>query len=204
MKSRGRKSKTGKSIILQNIPNALSIARIVFAFVVIYMIFTRQSIASIVFIFAIAALTDWIDGKLARKFNWTSEFGRRTDMIADRFLWAGTAIAFIIVFGLDGRLRFWDGIQLLLIMSREIITMPFALIAFFSGSALPHARYIAKVTTALQGFAMPALILSIEYPMWLWLSVPVSIVCAVTGFYSAMYYIKDTRKLAEDKEKKQR
>ncbi len=181
-------------MFLANIPNFLSISRIILAFVVIYLIFVQASVVKIVSVFAIAALTDFFDGRLARRFKWQSEFGRKADMIADRFLWVGTALAFIIDFGIRGYLNWTPGIQLLFMMSREIISLPFAIIAFFSGNALPNARYIAKVTTFIQGFALPSLILSIEYPAWIYASLPLSLIAGITGFVSAMYYINDVRK----------
>ena len=182
-----------------NIPNLLSVSRIILAFVVIYLIFTRASLVITVIIFCIAAFTDFLDGQLARRFRWESEFGRKADMIADRFLWAGTALAFIISYGMEGVLTWREGVQLLLFMARELITLPFAFIAFFSGNVLPHARDVAKVTTLLQGFGLPALILSLAYPLWGFVSWPLAIACAVTGFISAMYYIHDVKK--EDGEK---
>jgi phosphatidylglycerophosphate synthase len=156
--------------------------------------FTRAPINLIVFIFAIAAITDFIDGKLARKYHWESEFGRRADIIADRFLWVGTGLATIISFGMEGILKWAHGVQLLLMMSREIISFPFAITVFFSGNLLPKVRYVAKITTLLQGFALPALLLSIFYPNWAYLSWILSIACSITGFISAMYYIKDIEK----------
>src|SRR3989344_6661514 len=107
--------------ILKHIPNFLTISRVFLTFVVVYLIFIKANITSIIVIFAIAAITDWLDGQLARKFNWVSEFGRKADIIADRFLWAGTALAFIIAFGLEGKLTPFYGAQILMIMSREII-----------------------------------------------------------------------------------
>ncbi len=187
------KKENPKNVILSNIPNFLTIARIVLSFVVIYLIFDGYNIFSIVTVFGIAALTDFFDGQLARRFNWVSEFGRRTDMIADRLLWGGTALAFLVTFGWRGMLHGYDGIQLLLIMSREIISAPFALIAFFSGNPLPKVRYIGKATTFMQGFALPSLILSTYYPVFLFVSAPLSLIVGVTGFMSAMYYIKDTK-----------
>lgn len=187
------KKESPKSVILSNIPNFLTISRIILAFVVIYMIFDQYDVISIVVVFGIAASTDFFDGQLARRFNWVSEFGRRTDMIADRFLWVGTTLAFVISFGRNGMLSGYVGIQLLLIMSREIVSAPFALIAFFSGNPLPKVRYIGKATTFLQAFALPALILSIYYPVFLYVSIPLSIAVGITGFLSGMYYIKDTK-----------
>lgn len=197
---KNEKTKTSK-LILSNIPNFLTISRIVITFIVIYMIFTHASLIAIVVLFVIGALTDFFDGLLARKFKWVSEFGRKSDMIADRFLWSGTALAFIISYGIFRQLDWTHGIQILLIMARELITLPFAFVAFFSGTHLPQARYIAKVTTTLQGFALPALILSINYPLWIYFSAPVSVACAITGFKSALYYINDTQKLKGKRKK---
>ncbi|MBI2632712.1 CDP-alcohol phosphatidyltransferase family protein [Candidatus Pacearchaeota archaeon] len=193
----GDKGKNIGKAITQNIPNFLSISRIILAFVVIFLIVTNQSVIEIVFLFSLAAFTDFLDGQLARRFKWESEFGRKADVLADRFLWVGTAVAFLTVFGIEGQLKWFDGIQLMLIMSREIVSMPFALIAFFSGKGIPKVRFIAKVTTLFQGFALPSLILSIVYPSWIYLSLPLGIVCGITGFISAMYYIQDIKKKGE-------
>ena len=188
------KKKTKEELsIFKHIPNLLTISRIILTFVVIYFIFTRKHVIATMVIFVIAALTDFFDGLLARKFKWVSEFGRQADMIADRFLWVGTALAFFISYSIFGQLDWKHGIQLLLIMSREIISAPFALIAFFAGRPIPQARYIAKATTFLQGFAIPSLILSVYYPIFLYLSIPLSIVIAITGFISAMHYMNDIK-----------
>lgn len=156
------------------------------------MIFVRTNIISVVIVFSFAALTDWLDGQLARKFKWESEFGRKADMIADRFLWTGTALAFVISFGLKGSLNWVHGIQLLFIMSREIICAPFAIVSLMIEKQLPKARYIAKATTFLQGFALPSLLLSVFYLPFVYVSVPLSIVCLIIGSISARHYIKDT------------
>jgi len=177
------KAQTKKELsIFRHIPNILTISRIILTFVIVYFIFTRKHIFTIISVFIIAALTDFFDGILARKFSWQSEFGRQADMIADRFLWVGTALAFFASYGIFDNLDWQHGLQLLFIMSREIISAPFAIISFFAGKPIPQARYIAKVTTLLQGFALPALILSTIYPIWGYLSWPLSVVIAVTGF----------------------
>lgn len=169
-------------------------SRVLLAFVVIYLIFVRGNIKTIIAVFAVAALTDWFDGMLARLFKWESEFGRKADIIADRFLWIGTALAFVISYGISNALSWFHGLQLLFIMTREVITAPFALISYFSGNALPNVRYIAKVTTFIQGFALPALILSVYFPVFSYVSVPLAIACGITGFISASYYLHDIKK----------
>lgn len=177
---------------LFNVPNTLTVLRFILTFVVVYLVFTDASIINIIIVFVIAALTDFFDGQIARRFNQKTEFGRKADMIADRFLWIGTTLAFVFSFGVQGILKPIHGIQFLFIMSRELISAPFAIIAFFSGNPVPQARYIAKVTTFLQGFALPALILSFFYPVWIYVSLPFSIAVAITGTISGLYYIKDS------------
>jgi len=177
---------------LFNVPNTLTVLRFILTFVVVYMIFTDAKISKIIIVFVIAALTDFLDGQIARRFNQKTEFGRKADMIADRFLWIGTTLAFVFSFGVQGILKPIHGVQFLLIMSRELISAPFAIIAFFSGNPVPQARYIAKVTTFLQGFALPALILSFFYPAWIYVSLPFSLAVGVTGTISGLYYIKDS------------
>ncbi|MEK6915073.1 MAG: CDP-alcohol phosphatidyltransferase family protein [Nanoarchaeota archaeon] len=181
--------------ILRQIPNFLTISRVLLTFIVVYLILIKSNIKSIVIIFAIAAITDWLDGQLARKFKWESEFGRKADIIADRFLWVGTSLAFIISFGISGEIKWFQGIELLFIMSREIITAPFAIAYFMSRKPIPHTAYIAKVTTFIQGFALPSLILSIYYLEWSFASIPLSIACLITGSISAMHYVKGTSQI---------
>lgn len=188
------KQQTKKELsIFRHIPNLLTMSRFILTFVIIYFIFEQVHVITVIVIFAIAALTDFLDGVLARRYGWTSEFGRKADMIADRFLWIGTAFAFFASYGIAENLDWQQGVQLLFIMTRELIAAPFALIAFFAGNPIPRARYIAKVTTFLQGFALPALILSTYYPMWSYLSWPLSLAIAVTGFRSAMLYLNDIK-----------
>ena len=147
-----------------NFPTLLNISRIVLTFVVVYMIITNMPIINIVIVFSIAAITDWFDGRIARKYNIVNEFGKKADMVADRFLWIGTALAFIVIFGIRGQLQPIHGFQILLIMIREIISAPSAIVALFSGRGFPNSRYIAKITTFAQGFALPSVMLSVYYP----------------------------------------
>lgn len=197
MKIYKRRKTENKSII--TLPTFLNISRIILTFVIVYMIIVEKPVLNIVFIFAIAAITDWLDGVIARKYNLVNDFGRKADMVADRFLWIGTALAIITVFGIRARLESIHGVQLLFIMIREIITAPFASVAFFAGRGFPNVRYIAKITTFLQGFALPALLLSIYYPAWIYLSLPLSIIIGVMGIISGFYYIRDVQNIEERK-----
>ncbi len=182
-----------------NVPTFLNVARIVLTFVISYMIVVGSDIKLTVFVFVIAAITDWFDGYFARKYELTSDFGRKADMFADRFLWVGTALTLIFVFGVKGNLEPIHGLQILMIMTREIIALPFALAGLFSGSVFPPTRYIAKFTTFVQGVALPSLMLSIFYPVWTYVSLPLSLVIGIAGAISGLHYIHDLEILRERK-----
>ena len=180
-----------------NVPTFLNISRIILTFVIVYMIIIESRITYIVIVFGIAAITDWFDGFIARKYNLVNDFGAKADMLADRFLWVGTALTFVVVFGIKGELNVIHGVQALLIMIREIIALPFALAAFFNGELFPPARYVAKMTTFAQGFALPALMLSVFYPLFIYASFPLAVFIGVIGTISGLYYIEDVSRTFE-------
>ena len=75
------------------------------------------------------------------------------------------------------------------------MSLPFAAVAFMSRKGIPDARLIGKAINWFQGAAIPALILSIQYPNFVYISFPISIILGVIGPISAYYYIKDLQKL---------
>jgi phosphatidylglycerophosphate synthase len=80
-----------------NIPNALSLSRIAgvpFLFILIYV----EPKAWFVGLYVVLALTDWLDGLLARRWNQTSEFGSMLDTIGDVALYMSTAYFIIVLF----------------------------------------------------------------------------------------------------------
>ncbi len=189
MKKRNLKNESDK---IFTVPTFLNILRIILSFVIIYMILAKNNVIIIVIVFSIAAISDWFDGAIARRYNLVNEFGRKLDVIADRILWAGTAIAFLYSYS-GYILRTSHLIQLILIMIREIIATPFAIIALFYGKIFPHVRYVGKITTVAQGFALPAVMLSVFYPSWSYFSFPASIITGLIGIISGIAYIKDIR-----------
>ena len=66
-------------------------------------------------LFLFAALTDWLDGWLARKFGQVSEFGKFMDALADKVLTMGMFVSLLAL----GALEKWSLFLILLILSRE-------------------------------------------------------------------------------------
>jgi CDP-diacylglycerol--glycerol-3-phosphate 3-phosphatidyltransferase len=92
--------------IVQHIPNALTVGRLVLTLIFLGMILYaprtgRDKPAAYLMgaftLFVIAGLTDIVDGHIARKFNATSQFGRMVDPLADKILVCGSFFCFAIV-----------------------------------------------------------------------------------------------------------
>ena len=177
-----------------NVPNSLTLARVILTFVIIYLILGDFEILWIASLFIIAMLTDFLDGKIARKFNQETEFGRKFDIIADRILMVGVAGAVIISLGSDGTFGKLEILQVFLIMSREIISLPFATLIVLSGKDFPETKFIGKVTTFLQGVSFPIIIISSFYAGFEF-SIFLAIVTSIVGAVSAFIYINDAYSL---------
>lgn len=98
------------------LPNQLTILRIILTPIFLVLFLTGEplliQIAYLVFI--IAAITDWYDGWLARKFNYITEWGKFMDPLADKILTSTAFIAFVVI----GMLQLW---MVLLIIIRDLI-----------------------------------------------------------------------------------
>ncbi len=187
-KARHRNKKKEENI--WNVPNTLTLLRVLITFITIYFIFAGYDLVVIVILFAIGMLTDFFDGQIARRFNQTTEFGRKFDVVADRFLMAGVAIAFILSYSLSGLLTQFHIMQIIMIMSRELIALPVAIILLTSGKGIPKVKWVGKITTALQGFTFPAIMLSISYPLFSF-SIYMALVTSICGIASGLTFIND-------------
>jgi len=118
-----------------NLPNKLTILRILMTFLFIFLI--RQEglmfAVSATIIFALASLTDYFDGYIAKKYNLISDFGKLMDPIADKFLMLAAFLAFV-------RLHLVDDWMVILIFSREIIVTGLRIFALTKNKVLAAER----------------------------------------------------------------
>ncbi len=141
-----------------NLPNKLTILRVimiplVMAFYMIEAIPYGKIIALVLFV--LAAITDFLDGAIARKYNLVTDFGKFLDPIADKLLVA--SVLFMIA--IDGTIpNPWGVIVVTIIMSRELIVDAFRLIASTKGIVLA-ADIWGKAKTMVQCWTMPLCIL---------------------------------------------
>ena len=129
-----------------NLPNKLTILRVLMIpFFVLFMLMditgaADKWIAAVIFI--VASLTDMLDGKIARKYNLVTNFGKFMDPLADKLLVSAAMICLVEM----GRLPAWI---VIVIISREFIISGFRLIASDNGVVIA-ASYWGKFKTVFQ------------------------------------------------------
>ena len=129
-----------------NLPNKLTTFRVIlipfFVFFLLAPYFEGYGNYIALVIFIVASLTDFLDGKIARKYNLVTNFGKFMDPLADKLL---VCSALICLIALD-RIPAWI---VIVIISREFIISGFRLIAADNGVVIA-ASYWGKFKTASQ------------------------------------------------------
>lgn len=126
------------------LPNQLTVLRIILTPVYLYFFLSDnpQFIQLSLVVYIIAALTDWYDGWLARKFNYITEWGKFWDPLADKILTSVVFIGFVIV----NLLSLW---MVLIIVFRDLSITLLRLFADSRGYSF-RTTYYAKWKTMLQ------------------------------------------------------
>ena len=127
-----------------NLPNALTIFRVILTPIFIYLLFNSSmySNLSALIIFILASVTDAFDGYYARKYNIETEFGNFLDPLADKIL---VSSAFISFYLLD-LIELW---MVVVILSRDFFITCLRIVMKKNGQSLKTSR-IAKSKTAVQ------------------------------------------------------
>ena len=178
-----------------NLPNKITVFRILMipffvACMLIKEIPYHEIIAGVIFI--IAALSDLVDGKIARRFNLVTNFGKFMDPLADKLLVQSALLCFVA----NGLLPAWIAI---VIMSREFIISGFRLLAADKGIVIA-AGYLGKLKTVFQMVMSVMLIFHFSHPVWLvteqifiWGSLILTIVSLVDYFIKNKDVLKETK-----------
>jgi CDP-diacylglycerol--glycerol-3-phosphate 3-phosphatidyltransferase len=135
-----------------NLPNTLTVVRILLVPVVVVALLdeTPNGDAIAAAVFALAAVTDTLDGYIARQRDAVTTFGKLMDPIADKLLIAAALIALV---SLD-RLAAWIA---MVIIAREFAVTGLRLVAVEQGVVI-QASWLGKVKTILQVAAIICLI----------------------------------------------
>jgi cardiolipin synthase len=142
-----------------NLPNLVTLLRILLIPLIVGIFYVPEDMLSYVgknisatAIFIIAAVTDWLDGYLARKLKQMSAFGAFFDPVADKLVVAGALIVLLTL----GRVEMVVG---LIIIGREVaISALREWMALIGQSRNVAVAFIGKVKTASQMIAIPLLL----------------------------------------------
>ena len=146
-----------------NLPNKLTVLRVLLIpFFVFFMLVPVVDYSNYiaVAIFIIASLTDLADGKIARKYNLVTNFGKFMDPLADKLLVCSAMICLVAT----GQLAAW---MVIVIISREFIISGFRLIAS-DNNVVIAASYWGKFKTTFQMLMVIVIIFNINLQLgWL-------------------------------------
>lgn len=126
------------------LPNQLTILRIILTPIFLYLFLSKNPLLIQISlgVFLIAALTDWYDGWLARKFNYITDWGKFWDPLADKILTSAAFLGLVFV----GLVELW---MVILIVFRDIIVTLLRIYAESRGYNFVTSYY-AKWKTVLQ------------------------------------------------------
>ena len=141
-------------------------------------------------IFIIASLTDMLDGKIARKYNLVTNFGKFMDPLADKLLVSSAMIALVEM----GRIPAWI---VIIIISREFIISGFRLIAS-DNNVVIAASYWGKFKTTFQMVMVCLMIANIPQlklvtDIVMWIALALTIISLVDYLVKNKDVMKDTK-----------
>ena len=142
-----------------NLPNNLSIIRMIMVpiFVVVMMLpFEPWSSIIGVALFIIASLTDMLDGKIARKYNLITDFGKFIDPLADKFMVIGALLVILYKYEAIRPVFIW---AVIIVIFRELAVTSIRLVASSSSGVVIAANWLGKIKTVTQIVCVCAAIL---------------------------------------------
>ncbi|MBI2629182.1 CDP-alcohol phosphatidyltransferase family protein [Candidatus Pacearchaeota archaeon] len=182
-----------KNNFIWNVPNTLTLSRLVFTFILIYLILFGYpgNFILVGVLFMIAAVTDWFDGFFARKLNQKSELGARLDQVIDRVFMIPIIIVLLYKFYfIDQNLAF----LLAACLSREIVGTPGLVIRMIRNTDAYKVKYIGKVVTFVQSIAIILIIFRFDNVIYFWLTVIAAIATGLLGIVAGFDYLRDSLK----------
>ena len=140
-----------------NIPNTLSLIRVLLvpAFVLTLVLMRDIAVWGLVIpsvIFVLTALTDMLDGKIARKYNLVTDFGKFIDPLADKFMVIGSQIAimaYLFLIGENTEGLIFMGLVLLILL-RELGVTSLRLVVAGKSGIVVAASMLGKIKTVSQ------------------------------------------------------
>ena len=161
-----------------SIPNLMGYFRLLLIPVFCYLYLAKEAYHWAAGVVLLSSLTDLFDGKIARKYNLVTNFGKFMDPLADKLLVCSAMICMIEL----GRLPAWI---VIIIIAREFIISGFRLIAAENGVVIA-ANYWGKFKTVSQMIMIILLLIDlggvfdILEQIFIWLSLALTVISLIT------------------------
>ena len=188
-----------------NLPIALTLFRIVLVpLIMVFLISSsRVSVLIAAVIFVAASLTDWLDGRMARRWNQVTRLGTLLDPVADKLLVAAALVSLVHV----EMLAAWTAV---VIIGRELAVTGLRGVALSMGTVVP-ASSLGKAKTVSQYVAITLLILekgvSPDVEIFhlisrgvLWIALVLTVISGVDYFYRFFLHT-NPKDLVKDRER---
>ena len=171
-----------------NLPNKLTLLRIVLILPFLLVLYLDVPYASFIAlgIFIIASLTDMLDGKIARKRNLITDFGKFADPLADKMLVTAAMLWFVDI----GQMPGW---ALLIVIVREFAVSGLRMVASDKGRVIA-AGWSGKIKTAATIVCIVLMFLPIPEVLN---TVCVAVIVATTIYSGVEYFLKNKDCLSE-------
>lgn len=193
-----------------NLPNKLTIFRIILVPVMVIIPFLgiEETVFNIqiqnliiIAIFAIASYTDHLDGKIARKNNIVTTFGKFADPLADKILVLSAMLMLV-------EMRYLPAWIPIIVLTREFVVSGYRLIAVEKGGKVIAASIWGKIKTATQMIAIILAFLDLNYfGAFIWeglsgydliiniLSSSLILISTIAAIFSGIDYLKGSKEL---------
>ena len=172
-----------------NLPNKITLIRILMIpiFIIVYYLPLELNHIISAIIFAVAALTDWVDGFIARKYDMVTKFGEFLDPLADKLIVVAALALLLEVYATP-----WFAIPAILIIGRELVISGLReWMAKIGLSNKVKVSMIGKVKTWVQMIAIAVLLIaSNEYLFFTSLGFILIYAAAFMSVWSMIHYLK--------------
>ena len=155
-----------------NIPNTLTLGRIILVPLVIWLIVTHEMTAAFV-LFLLAGLSDAADGYFAKRFQWRTELGAYLDPIADKLL----LVSIYVTLGFFNHLPAW---LVIAVVSRDVLIIGAFLLSWMLARPVPIRPLMISKANTLAQIVLAGLVLA-ELGLGLGLDALILVLVPITG-----------------------
>jgi CDP-diacylglycerol---glycerol-3-phosphate 3-phosphatidyltransferase len=178
--------------MLRTIPNQITVARLLSVPLLMYLILSDSNLGRLfaVILFFLAAVSDAVDGYLARSFKQTSVFGKFADPIADKLLISGALISLVQLGELSAAV-------VMTLIAREFLVTGLRIVAIHEGQVI-SASILGKLKTISHVILVLAVLAARTFPLGLGGEIAKTwtlVVAIVLSLVSGAEYFYRSRKL---------